>query len=239
MKKLIIPNAITLLNILSGTFSVYFALSNPEKLYIAGFLILIASVFDFFDGFTARILNAQSEFGKQLDSLSDLISFGLAPTFIMFSLIENLSENKIIPFLSFIIIAFSAIRLAIFNITDQKTEFKGLPTPAFALLIASIAISNYFNNSPIKIDITNLSKYIYILIVITIIFSFLLVSKIRMFSLKFSNFSFSKNKLRYSFILFSVLLLILFYWSAIPLIITFYILISIFYNFRRLKDEKK
>jgi len=235
LNKLIIPNAITLLNILSGTLAIYFA-QTTDKLYIAGFLILLASIFDFFDGFFARLLNAQSEFGKQLDSLADLVSFGLAPTFIMFSLINNLTDNNYLQFFSFIIIAFSAIRLAIFNITDQKTEFQGLATPAFAILVASLAISFRFPDTLINIETNCFFNNIYSLISITTIFSILLVSNIPMFSFKFKNYSFSKNKTRYTFIAMAIILLTLLYWSAIPFVISIYILISIIKNTSRTKN---
>ena len=238
MNKLIIPNAITLLNILSGTLAIYFALTT-DKLYIAGLLILLASIFDFFDGFFARLLNAQSEFGKQLDSLADLVSFGLAPTFIMFSLINNLTDNNYLPFFSFIIIAFSAVRLAIFNITNQESEFQGLATPAFAILIASLAISFRFPNTLINIETNFIFNNIYSLISITTIFSILLVSNIPMFSFKFKNYSFSKNKTRYTFIAIAIILLTILYWSAIPFIISLYILISIFKNTPRTKNTIK
>ncbi|MEA3451858.1 MAG: CDP-diacylglycerol--serine O-phosphatidyltransferase [Bacteroidota bacterium] len=229
MNKLIIPNAITLLNILSGTLAIYFALTT-DKLYIAGLLVLLASLFDFFDGFVARLLNAQSEFGKQMDSLADLISFGLAPTFIMLSLISNHTNNNFLPFLSFFIISFSAIRLAIFNITDQKTEFQGLATPAFAILVASLAISFHFPDTLLNIETYSFFNNIYSLLSITIVFSILLVTNIPMFSFKFKNFSFSKNKTRYTFIILSIILIAMLYWSAIPFIITIYILFSLIKN---------
>ncbi len=230
MKKLIIPNSITLLNLLSGTLSIFFALKFPEKLYISGFLILLSSIFDFFDGFSARLLNAQSEFGKQLDSLSDLISFGLAPSFIMFSLLQSHTKSTLIPFIALIIVAFSAVRLAIFNITNQKTEFKGLATPAFAILVASIAISSFYPKTLIHINIINILNNLIPLLFITVIFSILLVTNIKMFSLKFKTYSFSQNKIRYIFILSSIFLIIILFWSAIPYIIVLYILISLSNN---------
>lgn len=229
--KIIFPNAITLLNIICGTISIFLSLRQPEFLYISGLFILLGSVFDFFDGFVARMLKAQSEFGKQLDSLSDLVTFGLAPAFIMFNLLDNATTLRALPFLAFIIVGFSAVRLAIFNITNQKYEFQGLPTPAFAIFIAAIPISlqfpqnfaHIFNNLSLNILFHNLV----FLVLVTIIFSVLLVSNIKMFSLKFSNFKFSSNKIRYIFIIISVFMIIIFAWSAIPLIILGYILFSV------------
>ncbi len=214
-------------------------------------LIFIASIFDFFDGFTARLLKATSEFGKELDSLSDVVSFGLAPSFIMFQLIfasfgsensfmEISFSHKIISLISFIIVVFSALRLAKFNIDEnQKTEFSGLPTPAFAILVAAIPLiisdktnfSLFFDSLNINIDFfIKIFTSIPFLLSITIIFSLLLVAPITMFSLKFKGFNYNNNKLIYNFLMFSILLIIMFQAWAIVLIIFSYVLISIIKN---------
>jgi CDP-diacylglycerol--serine O-phosphatidyltransferase len=227
LKKLIIPNAITSLNILSGALSVYFVFTFPDKLYLSGLMIFIGALFDFFDGFSARLLKAYSDFGKQLDSLSDLITFGLAPTFIMFKMIQNSTDLIFLPFVSFIIVILSAIRLAIFNITDQKYEFKGLPTPAFAILVASIPLTFKFDTNLLHINILSIYTNIIFLISVTIIFSYLLVSGLKLFSLKFKDFSFKNNKIKYFFLIISTLLIIILNLASFPIIIVFYILMSI------------
>ncbi len=237
LKKLFIPNAITSLNILCGTISTYLAFTFPTKLYYAGIMILLASVFDFFDGFVARLLNAQSEFGKQYDSLSDVISFGLAPTFIMLKLLQSSTQYNILPFIAFIIIIFSAIRLAIFNITNQKYEFSGLPTPALAIFVAALPISIHFQKNLIHINIYNVYQNEFFLFLSTIILSILLITKIKMFSLKFKTFKFADNKLKFIFIFISIILLIMLMWSAIPLIILLYITISI--NLKIFQEKNK
>lgn len=209
--------------------SIYISLTNPDYLFLAATLILLGSVFDFLDGFTARLLNAQSDFGKQMDSFSDLVTFGIAPAFIMLNLIKISSDNKFLPFIALLIIAFSAIRLAIFNITNQKDTFTGLPTPAFALLIASIPLSWKFSENLLHINIYTITTNLYLLISITIVFSFLLVSKIKLLALKFKNFKFSDNKIRFVFLILSLILIVMFFVSAIPFIIVLYVIMSVFF----------
>lgn len=209
--------------------SIYISLTRPDLLYLAAALIILGSVFDFFDGFTARLLKAQSEFGKQMDSFSDLVSFGLAPAFIMLNLIKSNSTNEYLQFIALLIIVFSAIRLSIFNITNQKTKFTGLPTPAFALLIASIPLSEKFNQNLIHISIYNVISNLYVLFFITIFFSVLLVTKIKLFSLKFKNYLYKENKIRYIFLMVSVLLIALFWVSSISIIIILYIITSLIF----------
>lgn len=209
--------------------SIYISLTRPDLLYLAAALIILGSVFDFFDGFTARLLKAQSEFGKQMDSFSDLVSFGLAPAFIMLNLIKSNSTNEYLQFIALLIIVFSAIRLSIFNITNQKTKFTGLPTPAFALLIASIPLSEKFNQNLIHISVYNVISNLYVLFFITIFFSVLLVTKIKLFSLKFKNYLYKENKIRYIFLMVSVLLIALFWVSSISIIIILYIITSLIF----------
>ena len=137
-----IPNAITLLNLLSGIFSIYFGMEG--NLLFSAYCIFIAAVFDFFDGFAARLLHAKSDIGEQLDSLADVVSFGVAPGFIMFHMIKlslGLDFESSLPFFGFIIPLFSALRLAKFNVDENQTDsFIGIPTPAVALLIASFPL---------------------------------------------------------------------------------------------------
>ena len=227
-----IPNFITLLNLLSGVLSIY--LGSVGELQLAAMMIFVAAIFDFFDGFAARLLNAKSAIGVQLDSLADMVSFGVAPAFVLFYTIEysieitGISTWEYLPFISFIIPLFSALRLAKFNVDeDQQTSFLGMPTPAVAILIASFPIITMVclaDNKGVYYDIVTNP---YFLVAIAVISSFLMVSKIPMFALKFTSVNWAENQTRYIFIILSVFLIILLKLAAIPLIILLYLLISI------------
>ena len=226
MKKHI-PNFITCLNIFSGCLAIVAAFNN--NLIYSAYFIVIAAVFDFFDGMAARILNVKSELGKQLDSLADMISFGMAPASIMFMLIRNASEisninpihSYFLSFLSFLIVVFSGLRLAKFNIDENQTDsFIGLPTPANAIFIGSLHFVM------MRYNILWLSNP-YFLAVLTVIMSLLLVSPLPLFALKFHNLKWKENLYRYIFIIISIILLVMINYSAIPLLIIFYILLSI------------
>ncbi len=203
-----IPNFITSLNIAAGSLSIFFAFEGLTDL--AAYLILIAAIFDFLDGMLARLLNAYSDLGKQLDSLADLISFGLAPAVIIYHIMKstllidklylsNIESLKLLFLFSVILIPiFSALRLAKFNIDiRQTTSFIGLPTPANALFFASIPIISAQNPfDPFLFLIYNKN----ILLGIIIVSSFLLVSPIPMFSFKFKNLKLKENSIRFIFI---------------------------------------
>jgi len=208
------------------------------NLDLAAWFIGLAAVFDFMDGMLARILNAKSEIGVQLDSLADMISFGLAPAMIVFQLMES-SLNK--PFLywfdlnifslvAFLITVFSALRLAKFNIDDQQTEdFIGLPTPASALFFASLPLVYFQADSTGFEFATNLLSDYWILFFLTLIFSGLLISNINLFSMKFKDFSLKNNLLRY---LLMGVFVVLFVWKgfyALPLTIIFYVILSVLF----------
>ena len=236
MKKHI-PNTITTLNLVSGVLSILFSIYG--NLTIASYLIFIAAVFDFLDGFSARLLNAYSDLGKQLDSLADLISFGLAPAIILFFEISNVMEITVIGsdlsaltfsnllFLTspvFIVVA-SSFRLAKFNIdTEQSDYFLGLPTPASGLLFASLPL---IRQSEIFPFITNLLNIPVVLFCLSLIISFLMISNIPMFSLKIKNLKDSANIPAYLLILISIILLILFSLKAVFAIIILYIFIAL------------
>ncbi len=224
-----IPNFITLLNLLAGLLSIYFATTG--NLQLAGLLVFVAAVFDFFDGFAARLLHAKSVIGVQLDSLADMVSFGVAPAFVLFYTIRELTGTgtpEYLPFTAFAVPLFSALRLAKFNVDDeQTTSFKGLPTPATGLLLASFPImimGCLAENKGIYYDIVTNP---YFLASVGLISSALMVSNIPMFSLKFSSLSWTENQTRYLFIVLSVALLILLKVAAVPLIILLYLLLSI------------
>ncbi|RLD31945.1 MAG: CDP-diacylglycerol--serine O-phosphatidyltransferase [Bacteroidetes bacterium] len=224
-----IPNFITLLNLLAGLLSIYFATTG--NLQLAGLLVFVAAVFDFFDGFAARLLHAKSVIGVQLDSLADMVSFGVAPAFVLFYTIRELTGTgtpEYLPFTAFVVPLFSALRLAKFNVDDeQTTSFMGLPTPATGLLLASFPImimGCLTENKGIYYDIVTNP---YFLASVGLISSALMVSNIPMFSLKSSSLSWTENQTRYLFIVLSVALLILLKVAAVPLIILLYLLLSI------------
>lgn len=226
MKQIIraIPNTLTSANLFCGCCAVYAAVMGD---YTSVFwLILAAAVFDFFDGFAARILRAYSPIGAQLDSLADMVSFGVAPATVVFSLLTIRMDMAVITpwyaFVAFMLAVFAALRLAKFNIdTRQSEEFRGLPTPAMALFFTSFAVSY---NAVIASDSVVL---IYSLLGLVAIFCALMVCDVRMFSFKFKSFSVQKNILRYSFAAFSVLMIVLLGVAAPAVIILAYILVSL------------
>jgi CDP-diacylglycerol--serine O-phosphatidyltransferase len=239
-----IPNTITCLNLVCGCLSIY--CTFRYSILWAGGFIFIAAVLDFFDGFAARILNVKSEIGKQLDSLADVISFGLAPGIIMLKLLELsfIAEPscgmvcKYMPFIALIIPVFSALRLAKFNIdTRQSDTFIGLATPANAILIASLPflISDWGVSClfPLKPYLFFFVLNPYVLVSYTIIFSYLLVSKIPLFAMKFKSFKWKDNKLIFIFLGSSLILILLFYFAAVPIIIFLYLILSVINNFNK------
>lgn len=209
-----IPNTITILNLLAGCYAVVAALSGD---LVTAFYCMVASlVFDFCDGFAARLLKAYSPMGKELDSLADMVSFGVVPSCIVFTLG--------VEWLGFIIAAFSALRLAKFNIDTRQTEqFIGLATPANAIFFG--AIGYIAQTEPDSLFMCMMNEKV--IFGCAVVLSLLLVSEIPMFSLKFKSYTFSKNKLVYSFVLLSLISLIFFHVTAIPFIVAAYILVSV------------
>jgi CDP-diacylglycerol--serine O-phosphatidyltransferase len=228
MKKQI-PNFITLLNLTSGSLGIIFIL-NDKLLWAAG-MIFLASLFDFLDGFSARMLNAWSEVGKSLDSLADMISFGLLPGILIYSLQVHITKDltglfDFVAYSGLLIPAFSGIRLAIFNTDeDQKNSFKGLPTPANALFFASVCFLIINKNLQMKPEIVSI-----VILALTILMSVLLVSKMRMFALKFKSFSLRENLFSYLQLLLSILALIFLGIPGIAVAIMVYIVLSITTN---------
>lgn len=224
-----IPNTVTCLNLFSGCLGIVFAFNGD--LIFASYAIFFAALLDFLDGMLARLLKAYSELGKQLDSLADMVSFGVLPSVIIYHLFlstDNISSFAWMSFLAFIIAVFSGLRLAKFNIdTRQSENFIGLPTPANALLIASFPFLLQENNMIFMTYIMNPIA----LLVFSLIMSLLLISEIPLISLKFKSLSFSENKLRYLLIISSLVLIILFKIASLPIIMILYILISLV-NFR-------
>ncbi|WP_395811042.1 CDP-diacylglycerol--serine O-phosphatidyltransferase [Daejeonella sp.] len=225
-----IPNTVTCLNLFSGCLGIVFAFNG--ELHFASYAILISAVLDFLDGMLARWLKAYSEIGKQLDSLADMVSFGVLPSVIIYHIFllspQTAPYSTFLNYSAFLIAVFSALRLAKFNIDTRQTEnFIGLPTPANSLLIASFPIIMDKNTSFFMNYIMNP----YFLFIFSLGMGLLLVSEIPLISLKFKSLKFSDNLLRYTLIASSLILLLLFQFAAIPIILCLYFLIS-FIQFR-------
>ena len=231
-----IPNLITSLNLVSGFIAIIF-IANGD-IVTGSWLILAAMIFDFMDGFSARLLKAYSAIGKELDSLADVVSFGVAPAFIIYKLLiasvpvdSDLPLNSITPLTVIILIitalipVCAALRLAIFNLDEtQTTTFRGLPTPANALAVISVILANHFSVASIFNPITGSPLT---LILYTVTLSLMMVSRIPLISLKFSNLKFKGNEGRYILIASVLLSLIIFGIAGISLIIPLYIAVSL------------
>lgn len=220
-----IPNLLTLLNLLFGVIGIIQVLDG--EILQGAFFVLIAAGFDFFDGFAARLLKVQSDMGKELDSLADVVSFGVLPGLILFEMAASSTDaGSYLPYLTLIVPMLSAYRLAKFNLdTRQSERFIGLPTPANALFLSTLphlglqwpALGNWLG-SPV------------VLIVVAWAFAILLVSELPLIALKFKSFTFSKNRFRYFLILLS---LVMFAWlqlAGIPIVILAYIGLSVIEN---------
>lgn len=236
---------ITSLNFLSGCIAVLFAATG--NLPAAAFFVFAGVVFDFFDGMAARLLKVQSEIGLQLDSLADVVSFGLAPAVVLYQLFNkslfgtarNLSDTFFTegwnagavsywPLAGLIVGVATAFRLAKFNVDTRQTDsFIGLPSPANALLIMSLPLILEFQNSQYAEDFI-LNKWI--LILLTFFSVYFLNAEIPMFSLKFKSMDFKSNRIRYSFLIICLVLLAVLKFIAIPVIIGMYIFISVVSN---------
>lgn len=216
MKKHI-PNSITCLNLFSGCIAVLFVLKGD---YPSAFYCVLASgIFDFFDGMVARLLDVQSPIGKELDSLADVVSFGFVPGVIVYTLLGSASAHPYLPYLGFLITLFSALRLAKFNLDErQATDFIGVNTPMNTFLIVSLPF--------IGEQYPALIYNVYLLIGLTVVSSLLLVSELRLFSMKLSSLSWQDNRFKYVFLILSVILLLLFQIPAIPIVFVMYLLFS-------------
>ena len=241
-----IPNFITLCNLSVGFLAVLMAFEN--QLLFAGWLILIAALLDFLDGFLAKILDAVSEMGKQLDSLADIISFGMAPAALVYRMMEftlkqspglgdldNASIGVRILMLSPIILLLcAAIRLARFNLQKNRKGFFGLATPASGIFFAGIII--YLIKQP-DATLASFLMQVPVLLSAILVISLLMILPIPMFSLKYTNFRWKGNEIRYVFLIISGILLILLQEIALPVIIVVYLLLSVSRNLI-ITDEK-
>ena len=213
-----IPNTITCLNLFSGILGVFAAYNEDYRMVLL--FVFASALFDFLDGLAARILKAYSPMGKELDSLADMVSFGLLPGVIAFRLMQPAAEEwfALAPYMGLLVTVFSALRLARFNIDDrQTTSFIGLAVPANALFWVGLAYS--FESL--------MTEYYWVLPAIIALSCFLLVSPIPMFSLKIKTLRWSANRIRYIFLIGVALLLILFGIDALTFIILWYILLSV------------
>jgi CDP-diacylglycerol---serine O-phosphatidyltransferase len=244
-----IPNIFTLLNLVCGCIAITFILQNgitiqydqnnaqfidlSEKIWLGSLFIAIAAIIDFLDGFVARLFNATSEMGKQLDSLADVVSFGVAPSMIVYQFLrmsfasgeDGINTAAIFLFPAFIIAAAGAYRLARFNLDNsQSFGFKGVPIPAAGLLIASLPLIYWNTNSAFVSQLLTNKWFLYILIALV---SWLMVSTLPLMALKFKNVSVKDNLPKYILVGASLLSAIFFHWLAIPIIFVFYIVISL------------
>ena len=227
-----IPNAITCCNLLSGCISIVLLCNGYVT--AAGIMIFVAAIFDFFDGFAARLLKAYSAIGAELDSLSDVVSFGVAPSFIIYHYLQStpvsvsISSFNVIPFAAFLLAVFAELRLAKFNVDDrQTTSFIGLPTPAMGLFVASLPFTLQNDNLAFM---GGLMTNIYFLLSVVAIFSYLMVSEIPFFSLKIKNLRFKENIHIYVLAAFAVISFIILGFAAIPFVMLFYIIEAICLN---------
>ena len=231
-----IPNAITCCNLFSGCVACVMAFTGEFE--YAMLFIVLGAVFDFFDGMVARLLGVSSPLGVQMDSLADDITFGLAPATVIFSFMKNMLVYPaflgklvaVLPYFAFIIAVFSACRLAKFNIDKrQTTSFIGLPTPANALFWSSLIVGG-------KDWLLGLEYAWALIIGLIFVFSYFLISEIRMFSMKFKNLSWRSNKIRYIFIIVSLPMLVLGYLAPVA-IISWYLALSVALPMKRIKRD--
>ncbi|MEQ8474775.1 CDP-diacylglycerol--serine O-phosphatidyltransferase [Fulvivirga sp.] len=210
-----IPNLLTSSNLVCGCLGIIYCFQGDFKLAV--YLIWIAMLFDFLDGFAARLLKVSSPIGKELDSLADMVTFGVLPAILILQLIEQ-HETGPIKYIALLIAVFSALRLAKFNVDDkQQSVFIGLPTPANALFLSSLIF--VFERFPAF-------NQLYFLVGVAVIFSFLLVAPLELFALKFKNYAWKGNEVRFVFLLLSLISIVFLQFLALPLIILGYILLS-------------
>ena len=226
MMKKHIPNTITCLNLISGCIATFFAFESDYKMALL--FIVIGAVFDFFDGMTARLLHVSSPIGKELDSLADDITFGFAPSAMVFSFLCSFHIHfPLIPFLAFIMAAFSALRLAKFNLDErQAMGFIGLPTPANALFWGALIVGS-------GDWLSTLPYAVWMILAMVLFCCYLLIAEIPMFALKFKTWGWKGNEIKYVFLVTCIPLLILMGISGLAAIIAWYVLLSIVNNSQR------
>ena len=222
-----IPNTITSLNLLSGCIAIVLASSNPMWAFAA---IGAGAVLDFFDGFAARLLKAYSPIGKDLDSLADVVTFGVAPSILLFYRLQEMAPNdgwlSMLPWTAFLLAVFSALRLAIFNNDERQSQsFIGLPTPANGFFWGALSV--------LTVDSSLEAVYFWGVVALVPVFSWLLVSNIEMFSLKIKSFGWKGNEIRCLFLISALFLCVLFMLRGVVLTILLYIVLSVFSQKKR------
>lgn len=247
-----IPNLFTLLNLIFGCLAIIFILQNgitiiadnngaqliniPEKIWVASLFIGLAATVDFFDGFIARTFRVSSEMGKQLDSLADLVSFGVAPAMIIYQFLRlsfsqeenglDISMIWLIPVL--ILPCAAAYRLARFNLDSSELfSFKGLPVPAVGIFIASLPLIYWNVNETWVIKLLLNKWFLYALV---LLLSYLMVSRLPMLSLKFKDFSFKNNLPKYILAIIAIVAFVVLQWIAVPLVLLAYVLVSLLFK---------
>ena len=230
-----IPNYLTLGNLFCGTIATIFAVKGFYN--AAALFVMLGIIFDFFDGFVARLLKVSGELGKQLDSLADVVTSGVVPGIIMASLIQNnllavstdASDDYLdISLLGLILTLGACYRLAKFNLDTRQTDsFIGLPTPAMSLFVISLPLIQQYSDFEIAKEIVSNN---YCLIVITLVLTYFMNAEIPLFSLKFKDYSIKNNLVKYLFLLVSLVLILTLTYSSLPIIILTYILFSMIYN---------
>ncbi len=236
-----LPNFITCLNLASGCTALVFVFKGEIALF--SLFVAASLVFDFLDGFVARALNAYSAMGKELDSLADMVTFGLVPGAVMYHLFINsvplvlyMDQDwaKVAGFFPFIITVFSALRLAKFNIDTRQTDsFLGMPTPAVTIFVIGLALIIQYDRFHLTPTLLNT----YFIGGLSMVLCFLLVSEIPLFALKFKSFTWAANKAQYLLLAVGLLMVIILQFVAIPLLILFYLILSLLNNQFRLNRE--
>ena len=244
-----IPNCFTLLNLLFGCIAITYILQNgiiivtdeegaqlleiPEKIWLGSLFIALAAVVDFLDGFVARLFKATSEMGKQLDSLADLVSFGVAPGMIAYQFVrlsyahepEGIEVSIAWLFPAFLIPCAAAYRLARFNLDNsQQYGFKGVPAPAAGLLVASIPLIYWYSENATAVSLLQ-NKWMWYGFILVL--SYLMVSTLPLMALKFTNFSVKSNLPKIILLLIAIVAAILLHWLAVPVVFILYILVSL------------
>ena len=227
-----IPNSITCCNLISGCIAIAFAYEGKQEWALA--FIIIGAVFDFFDGMVARLLHVSSPIGKELDSLDDDITFGAAPAMMVFTFLHQLpypdwldGAREYLPYVAFLIAAFSALRLAKFNLDErQATSFIGLPTPANALFWGSLIVGG-------GTRLIHIPYALPVVLVLIVLSCWMLVAEIPLFALKFKQWGWKGNETKYFFLITCIPLIVWLGMSSLAVIITWYVILSIYDNARK------
>lgn len=248
-----LPNLITLLNLFFGCIAIVVTLQTglvtamdvshgdtlvmiPERIYLASLFIGLAAVADFFDGFVARLVKADSDLGKQLDSLADVVSFGVAPSVIIYQFLrlayaqqENGLEVSILALMpAFVLACAGAYRLARFNIdTEQTFGFKGVPIPAVGLVVASFPLIYWNTSQTWMLELLTNAWFWYVLI---LLLSYLMISKLPMMAMKFKSFAVKDNLPKYILVVIAIIMAVIFKWLAVPIVFLLYVILSLTLN---------